>query len=186
MANSDQAASLAPSASAVTAHSGTGMGSAPVAGLDADLLHRRGERITPHDYAIGPLQDLLAAGPVESAVTRTLVDFFRALAAGTIEQALIAPDWRQSLTRSLRFHLQEGLQQRAMRIGEVAVTEQRAHANIRVFGQPGRVAGEAYLEVTAEGWRIVDLQLDWRQLALPYTTQEREFVPRADRWLLLR
>ena len=57
----------------------------PVPAVAPHLLYPRGVRITPNDYSIGPLQDLLIEAEPENAVTRTLVMFLRALAEGTIE-----------------------------------------------------------------------------------------------------
>ena len=150
------------------------------------LLFPRGMRIMPHDYAIGPLQDLLAAGPAANAVTDNMVAFLRALAEGAVEAAAVAPERLRSLTRSLQYHLSEGTLPHAARIGEVELAEQQAQAAIRLFGDPGRVAGEIYLEAGAEGWLIVDVQFDLRQLALPYAAREQEFAPSSERWLLLR
>ena len=93
-------------------------------------------------------------------------------------------DRRQSLSRSLRFHLRDGRLPRAARIGAVTVADDQIHVAVRLFGDPGRVAGEAYLEATPDGWRIADLQLDLQRLAQPYTAPA-EFEPSAARWLLL-
>ena len=150
------------------------------------LLHPRGARITPNDYSVGPLQDLLTAAEPENAVTGTLISFLRALAEGDIEAEAVAPDRLRSLRRSLEYHLTEAALPRAARVGAITVTGQQAHVAIRLFGDPGRVAGEIYLEAGAQGWRIVDVQLDLTRLAQPYTPREREFVPRSDRWLLIR
>ena len=150
------------------------------------LLYPRGMRVTPNDYTIGPLQDLLTAPAREDAVTRTLVTFLRALAEGTVEAETVARDRLRSLRRSLEYHLTGGALPHAARVGAITVAEQQAHVAVRLFGDPGRVAGEIYLETGAEGWRIVDVQLDLALLALPYTPREREFAPRSDRWLLIR
>ena len=158
----------------------------PVPAVAPHLLYPRGVRITPNDYSIGPLQDLLIEAEPENAVTRTLVMFLRALAEGTIEAEAVAPDRVRSLRRSLQFHLTEATLPHAARVGEITVAEQQAHVAIRLFGDLGRVAGEIYLEAGAEGWRIVDVQLDLTRLALPYTPREQQFEPRSDRWLLLR
>ena len=93
-------------------------------------------------------------------------------------------DRRQSLSRSLRFHVRDGRLPRAARIGAVTVADDQIHVAVRLFGDPGRVAGEAYLEATPDGWRIADLQLDLQRLAQPYTAPA-EFEPSAARWLLL-
>ena len=149
-----------------------------------EFLHRRGPRVLPHDYAIGPLQDLLATGQTEREVTSILIAFFETLAAGSIATEAIASDRRQSLSRSLQFHVRDGRLPRAVRIGSVTISDDQVRVALRLFGDPGRTAGEAYLQATAAGWRIVDLQLDLRQLARPYTARA-EFEPRADQWLLL-
>ena len=171
---------------ATAADEGAAPAPPPVPAVAPHLLFPRGIRIMPHDYTIGPLQDLLAAGPAAEEVTATMVTFLRALGEGAIEALAVAPERWRSLTRSIQYHLREGTLPHAARIGEVTVAEERAHAVIRLFGDPGRVAGELYLEGGAEGWRIVDVQLDLLQLALPYTSREQEFAPRSDRWLLLR
>ena len=150
------------------------------------LLYPRGVRVTPNDYSIGPLQDLLAAAEPEHAVTRTLVTFLRALAEGAIEVEAVAPDRLRSLRRSLEYHLTAEALPHAARVGAITLAEQQAHVAIRLFGDPGRVAGEIYFEAGAEGWRIVDVQLDLARLALPYTPREQEFAPSSDRWLLVR
>ncbi len=150
------------------------------------LLYPRGVRVTPNDYSIGPLQDLLAAAGPENAVTRTLVTFLRALAEGAVEGEAVAPDRLRSLRRSLEYHLTAETLPHAVRVGEITLAERQAQVAIRLFGNPGRVAGEIYLEAGAEGWRIVDVQLDLARLALPYTPREQEFVPSSDRWLLVR
>lgn len=149
-----------------------------------EFLHRRGPRVLPHDYAIGPLQDLLATGQTEREVTAILITFFEALAAGSIATEAVASDRRQSLSRSLQFHVRDGRLPRAVRIGTVTISDDQVRVALRLFGDPGRTAGEAYLQATAAGWRIVDLQLDLRELAQPYTARA-EFEPRADQWLLL-
>lgn len=154
------------------------------ADLDPSFLYRRGPRLLPDDYEIGPLQDLLATGRTEREVLDTLLSFLGALAEGTIAEAAIAPDRRQSLSRSLRFHVRDGRLPHAARIGAVTVTEDQVHVALRLFGDPGRVSGEAYLEATADGWRIADLQVDLHRLAQPYTLAA-EFEPSAARWLLL-
>ena len=153
--------------------------------LDPWFLHRRAPRLLPHDYEIGPLQDLLAAGRTEREVLDTLLSFLGALAEGTIAEAALTADRRQSLSRSLRFHVRDGRLPHAVRIGAVTVTEDQVYVALRLFGEPGRVAGEAYLEATPGGWRIADLQLDLHRLAQPYTVPA-EFEPSAARWLLLR
>ena len=56
-----------------------------VPAVSPHLLYPRGVRVTPNDYSIGPLQDLLSAAEPEHAVTRTLVTFLRALAEGAIQ-----------------------------------------------------------------------------------------------------
>ena len=150
------------------------------------LLYPRGVRVTPNDYSIGPLQDLLDAAQPEHAVTGTVVTFLRALAEGAVEVEAVASDRLRSLRRSLEFHLTAEALPHAARVGEVTLVEQQAHVAIRLFGDPGRVAGEIYLEARAEGWRIVDVQLDLARLALPYTPREKEFAPSSDRWLLVR
>ena len=152
--------------------------------IDPSFLHRRTPRLLPHDYEIGPLQDLLATGRTEREVLDTLLSFLGALAEGTIAEAALASDRRQSLSRSLRFHVRDGRLPHAARIGAVAVTEDHVYVALRLFGEPGRVAGEAYLEAAPGGWRIADLQLDLHRLAQPYTVAA-EFEPSAARWLLL-
>lgn len=150
------------------------------------LLYPRGKRVMPQDYTIGPLQDLIAPEEPAGAVTAALVTFLRALAEGEIAAAAVAPDRLRSLRRSLQYHLDAGAVPRAARIGTVTAAEGEAHAAIRLFGEPGRVAGEIYLEAGAGGWQVVDAQLDLSRLALPYSPREREFAPRSDRPLLLR
>lgn len=150
------------------------------------LLYRRGPRVMPQDYTIGPLQDLLAPDEPARAVTAALITFLRALAEGQIAAAAVAPDRLRSLRRSLQYHLDAGAVPHAARIGTVTLAEREAHVAIRLFGEPGRVAGEIYLEAGAGGWRVVDAQLDLTRLALPYSPREREFAPRSDRSLLLR
>ena len=147
-------------------------------------LHRRAPRLLPHDYEIGPLADLLAPGRTEREVLDTLLSFLGALAEGTIAEAAIASDRRQSLSRSLQFHVRDGRLPHAARIGAVTVTEDQVYVALRLFGDPGRVAGEAYLEATPGGWRIADLQLDLHRLAQPYQVPA-EFEPSAARRLLL-
>ena len=166
--------------------SDTGQAAPTAPAVAPHLLYPRGPRVMAHDYAIGPLQDLLAAEGAAQAVTATLIPFLRALAQGAIAERAVAPDRLRSLRRSLQYHLKEGALPHAARIGAVIVAEHEAHVAVRLFGETARVAGEIYLEPGAEGWRIVDLQLDLAQLALPYSPREREFVPRSDRWLLLR
>ena len=144
--------------------------------IDPVFLYRRAPRLLPHDYEIGPLQDLLAPGPTERAAIDTLLSFLAALAEGTIAEAAIAPDRRQTLSRSLRFHVRDGVLPRAARIGALIVAEDEVQVAVRLFGDPGRVAGEAYLEATPDGWRVVDLQVDLHRLAQPYTAPA-EFVP---------
>lgn len=150
------------------------------------LLYPRGKRVMPQDYTIGPLQDLIAPEEPAGAVTAALVTFLRALAEGEIAAEAVAPDRLRSLRRSLQYHLDAGAVPRAARIGAVTAAEREAHAAIRLFGEPGRVAGEIYLEAGAGGWQVVDAQLDLSRLALPYSPREREFAPRSDRPLLLR
>lgn len=152
--------------------------------IDPAFLYRHASRLLPHDYQIGPLQDLLATGRTEREILATLLSFLAALAEGTIAEAAIVPDRRQSLVRSLRFHLRDGRLPHAVRIGAVTITEDQVHVALRLFGEPGRVAGEAYLQATADGWRITDLQLDLHRLAQPYTAPA-EFEPSAARRLLL-
>ena len=157
-----------------------------VPAVSPHLLYPRGLRVTPNDYSIGPLQDLLDAAQQAHAVTRTLVTFLQALAEGTIEAEAVAPDRLRSLRRSLEFHLTAEALPHAARVGEITLAEQQAHVAVRLFGDPGRVAGEIHLEVGAEGWRIVDVQIDLARLMLPYTPREKEFAPSSDRWLLVR
>ena len=152
--------------------------------IDPSFLYRRAPRVLPHDYEIGPLQDLLATGRTEREVLGILLSFLGALAEGTIAEAVIAPDRRQSVSRSLQFHLREGRLPHAVRIGALTVLEDQIHVALRVFGDPGRVAGEVYLEAAADGWHIVDLQLDLNRLAQAYAPPA-EFEPSATRWLLL-
>lgn len=151
-------------------------------------VYPRGARVLPHDYAIGPLQDLLAAAEAEQEVTAALLPFLRALAEGRVDAATVAPDRLRSLRRSLQYHLDAGAVPRAARIGAVTLAQGagEAHATVRLFGEPGRVAGEVYLEAGAGGWLVVDVQLDLPRLAQPYSPREREFVPRSDRPLLIR
>ena len=146
------------------------------AGIDPAFLYRRAPRLLPHDYEIGPLQDLLAPGPTEGEAIDTLLSFLAALAEGEIAEAAIAPDRRQTLSRSLLFHVRDGVLPRAARIGALIVAEDEVRVAVRLFGDPGRVAGEAYLEATPDGWRVADLQLDLQRLAQPYTAPA-EFVP---------
>ena len=150
------------------------------------LLFPRGVRVTPNDYSIGPLQDLLAAAQPQLAVTGTLVAFLRALAEGAIAVEAVAPDRLRSLKRSLEYHLTPETLPHAARIGAIVLAEQEAHVVVRLFGDSGRVAGEIYLEAGAAGWRVVDVQLDLARLALPYTPREQQFAPSSDRWLLIR
>ena len=152
--------------------------------IDPAFLYRRAPRLLPHDYEIGQLQDLLATGRTEREVLGALLSFLAALAEGTIAETAIAPHRRQSLSRSLQFHVRDGRLPHAARIGAVTGTEDQVHVALRLFGEPGRVAGEAYLESTPSGWRIADLQLDLQRLAQPYTAPT-EFEPSAARWLLL-
>ena len=151
--------------------------------FDPSFLYRRAPRLLPHDYEIGLLQDLLVTGRTEREALGTLVSFLTALAEGTIAEAAITADRRQSLSRSLQFHLGDGRLPRAARIGALVVADDRIHLSVRLFGEPGRVAGEAYLEATPDGWRIADLQLDLQRLGQPYVAQA-EFAPSISRWLL--
>lgn len=151
--------------------------------FDPSFLYRRAPRLLPHDYEIGLLQDLLVTGRTEREALATLVSFLTALAEGTIAEAAITADRRQSLSRSLQFHLGDGRLPRAARIGALVVADDRIHLAVRLFGEPGRVAGEAYLEATPDGWRIADLQLDLQRLGQPYVAQA-EFAPSISRWLL--
>jgi hypothetical protein len=151
--------------------------------IDPSFLSRRAPRILPHDYEIGELQDLLATGAGEREAIGTLLAFLGALAEGTIAEATLVPDRRQTLSRSLRFHLSEQTLPRAVRIGALTVAEEQIHLSVRLFGEPGRAAGEVYLEATVDGWRVADLQLDLQRLSQPYTAQA-EFAPSAARWVL--
>lgn len=151
--------------------------------IDPSFLYRRGPRILPHDYEIGPLQDLLASGQSEREAIGTLLAFLGALAEGTIADSAIVTDRRQTLSRSLRFHLRDGALPQAARIGALTVVEEQIHLSVRLFGEPGRVAGEAYLEATAEGWRVADLQIDLQRLTQPYTASA-QFEPGVARWAL--
>ena len=151
--------------------------------IDPSFLYRHAARILPHDYEIGALQDLLATGRTEREAIGTLLAFLGALAEGTIAETALVPDRRQTLSRSLQFHLSEETLPRAARIGALTVAEEQIHLSVRLFGERGRVAGEAYLETTADGWRIADLQLDLQRLAQPYTAQA-EFEPGVARWAL--
>ena len=120
----------------------------------------------------------------EREVTGILIAFFEALATGSIATDMVASERRQSLSRSLQFHLRDGRLPRAVRIGAVTISDDQARVALRLFGDPGRATGEAYLRATAAGWRIVDLQLDLRQLVQPYPARA-EFEPRSGQWLLL-
>lgn len=189
-----QAAPTEEQTAAADGSAGAGDGSVPAAvasdapqptpEIDRWFLHRRAPRLLPHDYEIGQLQDLLATGRTEREVLDTLLSFLGALAEGTIAEAAITADRRQSLSRSLRFHVRDGRVPHAARIGAVSVTEDEVYVALRLYGEPGRVAGEAYLEATPGGWRITDLQLDLHRLAQPYTVPAA-FEPSAARRLLL-
>ena len=172
--------SAQPAAAADSARPTTESG----AEMDSWYLHRRAARLLPHDYEIGPLQDLLATGRTEREVLDTLLSFLGSLAEGKIAEAALASEHRQSLSRSLQFHVRDGRLPHAARIGAVNVTEDQVHVALRLFGEPGRVAGAAYLEATPDGWRISDLQLDLHRLAQPYQVPAA-FEPSAARWLLL-
>ncbi len=173
-----------PAPPASESAAGDGAGALPRAAQpEATFLQHRSTRTMPHDFSIGRLHDRLAG---RAAVTETVTRFFVSLAAGTIETRLIAADRRRSLTGALRPHLAAGHLPQALRIGTLAVAGDTAHAAIRLFGQPGRAAGEVYLARTAQGWRIADLQIDLQQLGVPYAAAEREFRPRRDRWILVR
>ena len=93
--------------------------------FDPAFLYRRAPRLLPHDYEIGLLQDLLVTGRTEREALGTLVSFLTALAEVRSRTRPSRADRRQSLSRSLQFHLGDGRLPRAARIGALVAADDR-------------------------------------------------------------
>ena len=140
--------------------------------------------LMPEDFAIGPLQDAVAGpAPIRDAV-EVIVGFLRGLADGQLAVDLVDQEVLADLRRSLGPELQQGPLPVAARVGAIEEDGDTAWARVRLFGT-GRVDGEIYLVRRAKDWRVTDVQVDLRGLAVPYEAAGEPFFPASYRWLLI-
>ena len=143
-----------------------------------NMLSLRGESfVGPEDYEIGPLQYRSDNRDVR-AVTERVYALASDLKEGRMPLEHLHPDWRTVAERSLEHHLSLEQVPTAVRIGTVEIyAGDKARANIRLWGNPGRTEGEIYLEMFEGLWLVSDLQADLTALSVEMQEREESFEP---------
>lgn len=159
--------------SSTTAH---GSSQSALTGHDRLLSLRGGSQVFPSDYAIGALQPSQPLGTETGEILHVIRRFFARLATGTIDTALVSPEWRDQLVRLLSYPKSKGDLPTSVRIGTLHVGQQEAHAAIRMEKGTGRAVGEIYLHRLKGSWYISDIQGDFAQLGQPFV-RSKPFDP---------
>lgn len=150
------------------------------------IRSRRQPAIIPQDFEIGDLQNRTDSSVVKRILYNQINYFLYYLTVSTIDTDRISPDWRTTLNRSLEYYLGKGYKPKRYRIGAITLTNGnlKAHASIRLYGDPGITEGEIYLEVDGQYWYISDIQADFSALSRPYEIPEEPFEPETFKYLL--
>ena len=136
----------------------------------------------PEDYEIGRLQPA-SADPPERMIYDRIVAFHRELSDKQVPVDHVLPDKRDAFLRSLGYHIQREHVPSNGRVGEISLIEDgEARASVRLFGSPGSVSGEVYLEQLAGRWYVSDYQVDLSGLTVPTKKREEPFEPSYYRW----
>lgn len=131
-----------------------------------------GATVYPEDYTIGPLQS--TANPTGSGaeIRAVVVSFFSRLEEGKIAEDLVSPKWRDEMIRSLNYPIAAKELPESVRIGEVTVDGESAHARVLMMRNTAISAGEIYLDRGSGQWLVSDLQADFSQLLVPFSRKE--------------
>jgi hypothetical protein len=164
-------------------------GPAPAGGMAAALLPLGGPALLPEDFRIGPLEDRLTAGGAEQKILKAAAGFLDALVSGTFAEAIVLPEKRPDLRRSLAYYIEEGLVPATYRLGAIYLeqgpsTPESASLNLRLYGSPGVAEGEMYLSLREGTWYVTDIQAGFPFLGEPYARETEKFVPSVYGWRL--
>lgn len=118
----------------------------------------------------------MPGGTEQGRILRVIDDFFGALSKGTVDAALLSPEWKDDLVRLLSYPRNRGELPSSVRIGRLRVEQGKAHAAMRMQRGEGWAAGEVYLERVDGTWYISDIQADFSQLETPFV-REQPFDP---------
>lgn len=154
----------------------------PVSSREEMLSLKSGQPIAPYDFEIGKLQQRWSENREENSIYELLRGFFSAFQKGTLDTTYVHPQWKDHVTRMLRYPLENNLLPNEVRIGILSIEGSNAHANIRLLSRTGTTEGEIYLEYSEQSWYVTDLQIDFLQLKEPYSRDE-QFEPDIYRWL---
>ncbi len=129
--------------------------------------------VRPEDMVIGPLYMPGKAEGEERRVYAAAQRFFTALQSGRNPAELLHPDVRKGLAERLEREMGETTIA-SLRYGKVRVAEEEARMNVRLFGEPGRSAGELVFWRLEGIWYIAAADLVFSSLGTPYEVPERQ------------
>ncbi|MEW5815697.1 MAG: hypothetical protein AB1798_09930 [Spirochaetota bacterium] len=151
-------------------------------GKEVLLSLRKDLRVFPEDFNLGRLQEQFPSDANTREVLQVIEEFFKGLAMKKIDIDTLHPEWKESIVRSLQYHLDKGYLPLSLRTGKIEISEAEAHGDVRLFGDPGIAEGEVFLERYGEKWYITDIQIDLSLLAEKYK-RETTFEPSTFKWM---
>jgi hypothetical protein len=154
----------------------------PLPGKEFLLARQTGEPVAGEDLVIGKLHNVSAGTEAENRVFSGIERFLQSLTEGTLAEDAAAPEALADLKRLAGYNIERGNIPEDFRIGEIFIEGSSGRADVRLFGQPGRAAGEIYCIEENGAWLITDMQVDLAELGHSYEI-EGPYEPNVYRWI---
>jgi hypothetical protein len=129
--------------------------------------------VRARDAVIGVLYQGETAGETAREVYRTAREFFAALRAGEELEQFLHPAVREVLAMRLRREA-SGREISKLRYSRVEREQEEARMRVRLFGEPGRSAGELLLQRENGEWYLSAVDIDFFALEREYEPPERQ------------
>lgn len=144
---------------------------------ERQFLTTAAEPVVPQDVVIGPLYAAAEAGETERRIYSASRRFFALLMSGGQEEnealeSMVHPRYGEGLAERLRREA-AGYSIKKVRYGRVRVEGEEARQNVRLFGEPGRTAGELVYNRQAGEWYLSAADIDFSALKQGYEPQEQ-------------
>ncbi|MBN2441511.1 MAG: hypothetical protein JXJ04_09190 [Spirochaetales bacterium] len=162
-----------------------------------------GIEIQPEDFRIGALHNKGETSQETHLIEKTIADFFDSMKKQNIDRSLLydedsgekTPETETSeeddkkksnpeLYRILMYHIENKNIPQNYRIGRITIDkEDRAHVEVRVFGEKGETQGVVYVIRIQNKWYISDIQINFYDIEIPAEDDQDEFLPTTYQWI---
>ena len=143
--------------------------------IKGQLLSYASKVIIPEDMVIGSLLPYDYKNISSNTFLYAIVTFFNDAMGGVINEDLLHPSWKNSI--SILFNNRLSEQYYTIRIGDIVKKSGISRTNIRLISETGRVSGEITADKFEDKWLISNISIDFIQLDDVYLKEEFEFNP---------